>query len=287
MSISILNRGASGGMTASIFVKGLIETDTVTASNGNKTLNGVWNSVETRHEFTGIKDIGTWVVTATDGARTVTQEVQMDVIGLYSIRMFIPYYGDGSLNTVKNGYNDKILVNGEVPNPLVPPYSNGNYQGYFFGYGWPTEPEYLGGVSNGVNTISRTVTGGKKGTTVAFGFGFGNTLSVAASGFKIIHQGVEKTLATLVSEQVIKPLVLIGATSDYSDYIAVTPLNLYTGGSTGTNSYWGTNIFFMLNPNETITGFKFSISKAVSEYGQGIHFGAVGIDDFHISMKKP
>lgn len=42
MSISILNRGASGGLTASIIVNGLSEADTVTASNGSKTKNGVW-----------------------------------------------------------------------------------------------------------------------------------------------------------------------------------------------------------------------------------------------------
>lgn len=286
MSISILNRGASGGLTASIFVKGLLETDTVTATKDGKTLAGVWNSTESRFEIHKIKDTGTWAVAATDGDKTVTQDVQIDVIGQYSIRMFIPYYGDGSLNTVKNGYNDKILINGEVPNPLVQPYSNGNYQAYFFGYGWPTVQEYLGGVSSGVNTISRTVTGGEKGTTVAFGFGFGNTLSVAASDFRIIHNGTAKTLATLVSEQVIRPLVLIDATSPYANYIAPTPLNLYTGGSTSNSSYWGVNIFFMLNPNETITGFSFSTTKAVSEYGQGIHFATAGIDEFHISMKR-
>ena len=42
MSISILNRGASGGLTASIKVNGLGVNDTVTASNGSKTVSGKW-----------------------------------------------------------------------------------------------------------------------------------------------------------------------------------------------------------------------------------------------------
>lgn len=40
MSISILNRGASGGMAASIRVRGLDEADTIFASNGNKIKEG-------------------------------------------------------------------------------------------------------------------------------------------------------------------------------------------------------------------------------------------------------
>lgn len=92
MSISILNRGASGGMTASIIVKGLGEADTVTASNGSKTKNGVWNATENHHKINGIKDLGLWTVTATNGVDTKTQDVLIEVIGLYEIEMFYRLY---------------------------------------------------------------------------------------------------------------------------------------------------------------------------------------------------
>ena len=58
MSISILNRGASGGMTASIIVNGLSENDTVTASNGSKTKNAVWtNNVPLPEGYTQVEYI--------------------------------------------------------------------------------------------------------------------------------------------------------------------------------------------------------------------------------------
>ena len=90
MSISILNRGASSGLTSIIRVNGLGETDTVTASNGDKIKRGVW--VDGHHEITGIKDLGAWTVTATNGAKTATQDVLIEVIGLYEIEMdFLDY----------------------------------------------------------------------------------------------------------------------------------------------------------------------------------------------------
>lgn len=86
MSISILNRGgASGGMTANIIVNGLSETDVVTASKDGVVKNGVW--VNGHHEITGIKDLGLWTVTASNGEDTATQDVLVEVIGLYEIEM--------------------------------------------------------------------------------------------------------------------------------------------------------------------------------------------------------
>lgn len=42
------------------------------------------------HEISGIRETGVWTVTATDGAKTKTQDVLLEVIGLYEIEMFIP-----------------------------------------------------------------------------------------------------------------------------------------------------------------------------------------------------
>ena len=86
MSISILNRGASGGMTASIKVNGLSESDIVTASNGSKNKNAMWNA-DGYHEINGIKDLGLWTVTATNGEDTTTQNILIEAIGLYEIAM--------------------------------------------------------------------------------------------------------------------------------------------------------------------------------------------------------
>ena len=79
--------GGGGGPAASIFVTGLSETDTVTATNGSKTLTGKWYSDRSGFLIYPIKDIGTWTVTATDGTKTATQDVLVDVITEYEIEM--------------------------------------------------------------------------------------------------------------------------------------------------------------------------------------------------------
>lgn len=77
----------SGGMYASIFITGLSETDTVTATLGDKTKTAVWNSTKSRHEITGIGDKGMWTVAATDGTRTKTQDVLIDAPADFEIEM--------------------------------------------------------------------------------------------------------------------------------------------------------------------------------------------------------
>lgn len=89
--------GASGP-AASIFVTGLSETDTVTATNGTKALIGKWYSNRSGFLIYPIKDIGTWTVTATDGVQTATQDVLVDVIAEYEIEMMyskLYLYRDG------------------------------------------------------------------------------------------------------------------------------------------------------------------------------------------------
>lgn len=89
MSISIINRGgvSKGGLTGIIRVNGLSEADMVTAAKDGVIKNGVWNAAENRHEITGIKKTGTWIITATDGTRTTTQDVLLEIIGIYNIQM--------------------------------------------------------------------------------------------------------------------------------------------------------------------------------------------------------
>lgn len=87
MSLSVKTQGGVVGMTASIFVTGLSESDTVTASYGDKTKGAVWNSDENRHEITGIAECGMWTVTATNGEDTITQDVLVDCACNYEIEM--------------------------------------------------------------------------------------------------------------------------------------------------------------------------------------------------------
>lgn len=81
--------GGGGGPAASIFVTGLSQTDTVTATNGSKTKAGVWTTKDSVSGwlFDKIKDFGTWTVTATDGTDTYTQDVLVDVITEYEIEI--------------------------------------------------------------------------------------------------------------------------------------------------------------------------------------------------------
>ena len=84
--------GGGGGPAASISVTGLSETDTVTATNGVKTLIGKWYSDRSGFLIYPIKDIGTWTVTATNGVNTKTQDVLVDVITEYEIEMSYKLY---------------------------------------------------------------------------------------------------------------------------------------------------------------------------------------------------
>lgn len=68
------------------------------------------------HEITGIKDTGVWLVTATDGEKTTTQGVPIEIIGLYEIEMsyvgnyFMLYdYGD-ECKDVTGGWTNQVDV---------------------------------------------------------------------------------------------------------------------------------------------------------------------------------
>jgi hypothetical protein len=113
MSLSVKTQGGVGGMTASIFVTGLSESDTVTASYGDKTKVAVWNSTESRHEITGIGDKGMWTVTATNGDETKTQDVLVDGAFEYEIEMYFKLwlYREGDeCEDVTGGWVGKVFA---------------------------------------------------------------------------------------------------------------------------------------------------------------------------------
>ena len=81
-----------GGPTASIKVMGLSQSDTVTAAMGSKTKTAKWVTDGSYWLIDGIRDFGTWTVTATNGTETATQDVLVDVITEYEITMAYRFY---------------------------------------------------------------------------------------------------------------------------------------------------------------------------------------------------
>ena len=78
----------NGGLTASIFVTGLSATDTVTATNpSGNSISAAWNG--TAWVFSGIKEYGTYTITATDGTNTATQDVLVDMAIQFDVKMTI------------------------------------------------------------------------------------------------------------------------------------------------------------------------------------------------------
>lgn len=76
----------NGGLTASIFVTGLHETDTVTATNpSGDTISAVWNGTE--WVFLKLKEYGTYTITATDGTNTATQDLLVDMAIQFDVEM--------------------------------------------------------------------------------------------------------------------------------------------------------------------------------------------------------
>ena len=85
MSLNVLTQGGgTGGASASIFVKGLSESDTVTATKDGKTVRGKWGG---GGHTIPIKDYGLWTVTATNGEKTKTQDVLVDAAIEFTVPM--------------------------------------------------------------------------------------------------------------------------------------------------------------------------------------------------------
>lgn len=93
MSLNVLTQGGgAGGESASIFVTGLDEASTVSATKDGKVISAKWNSTENRFEITRIKEYGMWTVTASNGEETITQDVLVDAAVEYEIEMLFRLY---------------------------------------------------------------------------------------------------------------------------------------------------------------------------------------------------
>lgn len=100
MSLSVKTQGGGGGFWPSIFVTGLSETNTVYATMGSKTVSGKWGTrTIDETEVSGflispLRELGTWTITATDGEKTATREVLVDVAAEFTVEMFYGFYTD-------------------------------------------------------------------------------------------------------------------------------------------------------------------------------------------------
>lgn len=107
-----------GGPTASIKVTGLSQSDTVTAAMGGKTKMARWVTDGSYWLIDGIRDLGTWTVTATNGTQTVTQDVLVDAITEYEITMAYRLYlyneGDECEDVTGGWTIDGYVYTGEV-----------------------------------------------------------------------------------------------------------------------------------------------------------------------------
>ncbi len=175
------------------------------------------------------------------------------------------YMGDGSLNTVSGGYNDSILVNGELKTSKGSQshLDTGNcYNINNLGLSSATNHTDVysgstkGRVYAGLNTYNllSNVSGNRVVTIYLSGGSY--TGSNYLSDFKINLNGTNYLLSEAVSSNLIKPIVLILSYKGDTVPRYPTPLNLYTGGSTGNASFANLRITFVVQPGVTLSSFE-------------------------------
>ena len=78
--------GGGGKNISSIIITGLTSTDTITCTKDGKTYPATWDDTSQHWEIVGLP-LGTFTVTATNGTKTTTETVLIDIAGVYEIEM--------------------------------------------------------------------------------------------------------------------------------------------------------------------------------------------------------
>ena len=78
--------GGGGKNVSSIIITGLSSTDTVTCTKGGKSYTVTWDETDQHWEIIGLP-LGTITITATNGTKTITETVLIDIAGVYEIEM--------------------------------------------------------------------------------------------------------------------------------------------------------------------------------------------------------
>ena len=106
--------GGGGKNISSIIITGLESTDTITCTKDGKSYTATWDSTAQHWEIVGLP-LGTFTVTATNGTKTKTETVLIDISGVYEIEMtfklWLYRYGD-EFEDVTGGWQKTYFANG-------------------------------------------------------------------------------------------------------------------------------------------------------------------------------
>lgn len=241
---------------------------------------------------------------ATIGGVNKSLNVGYTGIGGVNRKVFEAYnYGDGHLNTVQNGYNGVVKVNGTPRWVSGTKILNGNYAGYY-------ENGYKGTVDaltgplqsyyDAPGTVFTAVTSrgyiyagdniysfpaiNTESTIGIVIFGGGWTTDVQIADFYLRINGITYTLQNAVNNGLIKPLVLLTSQSWSSPYIWGNLFNMYTGGATNLSTYPVCNITFMTNGTNSIDGFNLYANKAFNTTYDGYWVYKTDINNFRMTI---
>ena len=78
--------GGGGKNISSIIITGLESTDTIACTKDSKSYTATWDSTAQHWEIVGLP-LGTYTVTASNGTKTTTETVLIDIVGVYDIEM--------------------------------------------------------------------------------------------------------------------------------------------------------------------------------------------------------
>lgn len=84
---AIFKTQGGGGFFPSIFVTVLSEVNAVYASKDGRTVHGKWDSERNGFRISPLRELGLWTVTVTNGVKTATEEVLVDVATEFEIEM--------------------------------------------------------------------------------------------------------------------------------------------------------------------------------------------------------
>ena len=114
--------GGSGKNISSIIINGLGSTDAVTCTKDDKTYPATWDETAQHWEIVGLP-LGTFTVTATNGAKTTTETVLIDITGVYEIEMsyVLWLYKEGDkCEDVTGGWTENFRFSSWTTNELRP-----------------------------------------------------------------------------------------------------------------------------------------------------------------------
>lgn len=185
-------------------------------------------------------------------------------------------YGDGSKNTITNGYAG--LIHGFVSDHTLKSFA-GNYYGLSAYYGdFEDETHHLP-LNNGQATaaLASSTTNSytlnpqvAPGKQIKIGIRAGGfTTAVSTTGLYLVFGGLQKTLSQAVAEGYIEPMVLIGSGSYFGSYYWPNVLNLYTSTATSNGTYPDAGIVVTLK-KYPLTGLIVNTNKAFNSTYDGI-----------------